>query len=229
MKVKYKNYIRKGTIIDGYRAVDHPLYPTFCGMHRRCSLVSDSSYPNYGARGIEVCERWNGFENFVIDMGPKPTPEHSIERVDNELGYSPDNCVWGTRSEQCFNRRTFKNNTSGARGVKPRNKGLITYLSVFDYELKRYTIGHFLTFEEAEAARSVFIDGFFKDRGAAVASLPVESKWLNSKTNSRGVTPHKDGGFIARCTINGERHYVGYFKTIEEASDARQKRITQGA
>jgi hypothetical protein len=74
-------------------------------MRRRCNNPDHADYHRYGARGITVCERWNSFDNFIADMGPKPTKDHSIERVENDKGYSPDNCIWGTKLEQGRNRR----------------------------------------------------------------------------------------------------------------------------
>jgi hypothetical protein len=81
-------------------------YRAWCKLKERCNDVNDKRYPDYGGRGIKVCERWlNSFENFFEDMGKKPSPKHSVEREDNDKGYSPGNCVWATKRVQSRNTR----------------------------------------------------------------------------------------------------------------------------
>jgi hypothetical protein len=82
-----------------------PTYVTWCAMLGRCEDPRNASYPTYGARGITVCERWHRFENFLADMGERPSLDHSIDRKDAEGNYEPSNCRWATRAEQNAARR----------------------------------------------------------------------------------------------------------------------------
>jgi hypothetical protein len=78
-------------------------------MKSRCYDSKRNGYKNYGGRGIKVCDRWlNSFENFLTDMGRKPGPEYSIDRIDNDGNYEPGNCRWATMQEQSQNKRTSK-------------------------------------------------------------------------------------------------------------------------
>jgi len=82
----------------------HPLYSVWQGMRRRCDNPNHKAFPDYGGRGISVCSEWDDFHVFLRDMGPRPNG-HSIDRRDNDRGYSPDNCRWATRKEQQRNQR----------------------------------------------------------------------------------------------------------------------------
>lgn len=79
------------------------------GMITRCYYRSHGSFHRYGGRGIKVCERWQGeggFENFVKDLGLRPSSDYTLERKDNDGDYTPENCIWGTKEEQYSNKST---------------------------------------------------------------------------------------------------------------------------
>lgn len=82
-------------------------YRIWCGIKKRCTNPNSPKFSRYGGRGIAVCERWlSSFESFLEDMGKRPTPSHSVDRRNNNLGYSPENCHWATKTEQANNTRT---------------------------------------------------------------------------------------------------------------------------
>lgn len=130
-----------------------PEYMVWSAMVRRCTDKNDKGWDDYGGRGITVCERWRaGYASFIADMGRRPSPRHSIDRIDNDCGYEPGNCRWTTRVVQTRNRRV--------------NRG--------------------------------------------------------TRTSVKGVTTLGPDHYIARITVCGDRRYLGYFSTIEAASEARR-------
>lgn len=92
-----------------------PEYGAWLTMINRCHLPTAQKYRDYGARGISVCHRWrfgdgerSGFECFIADMGRRPDPSLSIDRIDNDSGYEPNNCRWATALQQANNRRAYR-------------------------------------------------------------------------------------------------------------------------
>ena len=89
-----------------------PLYSCWQGMIGRCERPNNPAYKDYGGRGITICSRWSlrngeGYNNFAADMGDRPTGK-TLDRIDNDKGYSPENCRWSTRSEQQLNQRVTR-------------------------------------------------------------------------------------------------------------------------
>jgi hypothetical protein len=82
-----------------------PEYAVWTTMLQRCHNHKAQNYESYGGRGILVADRWHKFENFIADMGRRPGPKYTLERKNNDLGYSPENCAWATYSENNSNRR----------------------------------------------------------------------------------------------------------------------------
>lgn len=86
----------------------HELYGTWLKMRSRCRNPKDADFHYYGARGIQVCERWDSFAKFLADVGERPTSTHSLDRIDNNGDYKPGNVRWAAHSEQMRNRRPWK-------------------------------------------------------------------------------------------------------------------------
>ena len=106
------------TLTHGHSRPESPTYGAWRYMLRRCRNANCASYRYYGGRGIKVCERWLKFENFLEDMGEKPSKMLSLSRIDNDGDYKPSNCEWATTTEQNRNRRCVKLSPGLAKRVR---------------------------------------------------------------------------------------------------------------
>ena len=136
---------------------NHRLYKTWVSMYHRCYNPKNKAYKEYGERGIKVCDRWLDINNFIEDMYPSYQEGLSIDRIDVNGNYEPDNCRWTTQTIQMQNTRDIKsNNTSGYRGVSwsKRDKIWIVQIKVED---KRIHLGSYLTALEGAKAYETYV------------------------------------------------------------------------
>ena len=147
---------QKGGITHGLTY--NKFYNNWKSMMGRCYNLKHISYPNYGARGITVCDEWLDVTNFVawVDSTHPNISGVSLDRIDNDKGYSPDNCIWSSRTMQNINRRMQVTNTSGFVGVCWNNKNN-NWFAQISVNNKPIYIGSFLTKEEAVQARDNYI------------------------------------------------------------------------
>lgn len=95
-----------------------PEWNAWSCMRKRCTNPRHKFYRLYGGRGITICERWKDFMTFFADMGRRPSPRHSLDRIDNDGNYEPSNCRWATKAEQVRNSRAAKLNIEKVRAIK---------------------------------------------------------------------------------------------------------------
>lgn len=125
-----------------------PIYDCWVAMKARCRIKHHPLYKYYGARGISFCERWEKFDNFLADMGQKPSAKHTLDRVDNDGWYTPENCRWVTIQEQQKNRSN-NNTVVGSSFDKARGK----WHTTITYNGTKTFLGRFATLTEAKEAR----------------------------------------------------------------------------
>ena len=97
-------------------------YRAWQGMRGRCLNQNNKDWSYYGGRGITIGARWDTFENFLVDMGRKPTKVHTLERKDGNLPYGKDNCIWATRQQQARNRAYVKLSADKAAEIRAAYK-----------------------------------------------------------------------------------------------------------
>ena len=128
-------------------------YQAWISMLRRCDNPNTIYYKNYGGRGITVCPEWiNSYEQFLADVGRAPSPQHSLDRIDVNGNYEPNNVRWTTWTIQAKNKRINSKNTSGYKGVS-WNKADRKWKAYITVNYKQISLGSFSDINEAVEAR----------------------------------------------------------------------------
>lgn len=162
-----------------------PEYVNWCSMKNRCYNPKATYYENYGGRGIYICERWlHSFESFLADMGHRPSPKHTIDRIDNDKNYEPTNCQWITRAEQNRNMRSnikityhgeTKNLTDWAKTMGMSFGGLRCRLFV-----RHWSVEKSLTIPPAARKDAITFNGQTKSYSewAKILGISANALWL---------------------------------------------------
>ena len=143
---------------EGHGLSGHKLYGTWKQMVQRCTNPKHKYYGDYGGRGIIICEEWLDIKKFIAwAESTHPNIEgYTLDRIDNDKGYNPDNCRWADRTMQSVNQRISKRNTSKILGVswKSRNKRWVAQIRHMG---KKVWLGQFISIEDAIEARNSYI------------------------------------------------------------------------
>ena len=163
----------------------HRLYQTWKGMKARCYNEKNPNYKDYGGRGIQVCERWLDINNFIEDMYPTYIEGLTLDRIDVDGNYEPDNCRWATLNIQQYNTREIRsNNTSGYRGVC-WSKKLNKWIAQIWVDSKKIRLGCFKTTIEAGKAYETYVRINNLEHNFTPALTEEEIEELNKKKENK--------------------------------------------
>lgn len=197
------------------------LRSTWNGMKSRCLNPNNAQYHNYGGRGITVCERWRqSFEAFCEDMGPRP-PGTSIDRINNDLGYSPENCRWATPAVQRRNQRT-------SHYLEFDGKRMVLQDWADYIGISRATLDHRINLLGWSVERALTTPALPPDEAASIArsaqSEPGNAIFSHNSSGYRGVSYHKrNRRYRAQINHLGKQIHIGEFPSADEAAHAYNK------
>lgn len=167
----------------------NPMYRIWMNMRTRCDNPGHPTWRNYGARGIKICPRWKKFDLFLKDMGPRPTPDHQLERKDNDGDYSPENCCWHSRVGQANNRRS---NLKVIWKGKEMTMTMLARQEDVDYQLLCHrVVRKGLPLEEVVEAMRQNPDERFVERAVAFGGAGRGTRKTSHKRKRRTTTVEK--------------------------------------
>ncbi len=167
-------------------------YNSWSSLKSRCLIPSASGYPDYGGRGISVCERWvNSFENFFADMGKKPSTLHSIDRINANGNYEPSNCRWAVRKQQ--NQNTRRNVWIEWRG---ENKTISEWRDYLKLSASSSITYHY---KRGKSYQEIF-DMFYNARIVPLLINKISTMILIKKSSKKNANPFR----VVTTGINGE-------------------------
>jgi hypothetical protein len=137
-----------------HQKIRRKLYNSWRAMKERCDNQKNKRYSSYGGRGISYDYKWDSFSGFYADMGDSYIEGYTLDRIDVDGDYNKQNCRWATNTEQCYNQRKRKDNTTGKPGVgfHKKNQKWTAYISI---NRKQIYLGSFDNFLDAVSARNI--------------------------------------------------------------------------
>lgn len=213
----------------------HPLYSVWYAMVRRCYNPDDKHYKNYGAKGVTVCDSWRHSVKDFVDWGMANGYEKGLT-IDKDMKsgdmkvYSPETCQFVTNSMNCrATRKIRSNNTSGFRGICFRKADQL-WVAEIETDCKRTYIGAYSTAEQAAKAYDSYVldnnlEHIINDILAEGERVLSNAGGLrrDNKSGCLGVSWNGESGkWVANITVEGKRIYLGAFKDLEDAKQARQ-------